>query len=187
MHSPTCRPRHFMSVFLDLWPTCQHPTFPAKLCHSQRNYTCIGLSIGGPNGENLLAWLKQQWHPLQVDLAVPGMGWSPAEGSERGRCQCKSTPALMLISSLNHICFMIILNFVHLACPHDGGLHFSMISNCVLSSYVYLHKKNVSPMLFLWSRSTPTGLFIWWCRHSQPLRPSSQCLKYHVSIPCTSW
>ncbi len=24
-------PLHFMSVFLDLWPTCRHPTFPTKI------------------------------------------------------------------------------------------------------------------------------------------------------------
>ena len=46
----------------------------------------------------------------EVDLAVPWMGWSPAEGGKRGRCQCKSTPLLMPLSSLNHICFMIIYN-----------------------------------------------------------------------------
>ena len=91
----------------------------------------------------------------EVDLAVPWMGWSPAEGGKRGRCQCqcKSTPLLCpFLLSITFVSWSFII-WIHFACIHDGGLHFPMISKCVeSSSHVYLHTKNVSPMLLVWCK-----------------------------------
>ncbi len=78
-----------------------------------------------------------------------GMGLSPAEGSERGRCQCKSTPVLMLLSSLIHIFFMIILTFGPSCLSTWWWTPFFDIIRCV----TFLVVCRISPELHnLWSK-----------------------------------